>query len=98
MVSGWTISRSPLARSVTVGLTLDVGTSKGSNVLFAHAGSGTAFVSFEAKDSAPGLEPSDATGLPDSRGVKMATTAVSLVRYFFETRFTSATVTFLIAS
>src|SRR5262249_43504027 len=84
--------------TVTVGLTPDVGTSRGFNFLFAHAGRGTDFVSFGAKDSAPEREASEATGLPDSRGVNRAMTAVSLIRYFLATRFTSAAVTFLIAS
>ena len=87
-----------MASTVTAGFTFDAGTSRGFNVLFAHAGSGTGFVCLGAKDSLPGFEPSEATGLPDSRGVNKATTAVSLIRYFLATRFTSVTVTFLIAS
>src|SRR4030095_3366726 len=98
MVSGWTIRRTPLGNSVTVGLTFDIGTSRGFNVLFAQAGNGTDFVSFGAKDSLPGREFSDATGLPDSCGVNTATIAVSLVIYFFATRFQSAPLTVLIAS
>src|ERR1043166_8240900 len=98
MVSGWTISLIPLGSIVTVGFTLEAGTSRGLIFLFAHAGSGTGLVSLGANDSAPGRVPSAAVGLSELRGVNTATTDVSLIRYFAATRFTSATVTFLIAS
>src|SRR6266496_1262642 len=92
------IRRNPLGSAVTLGLTVDVGTANGESAFFAQAGSGTAFVCFGAKDSPPEREPSDATASPDSCGVIITVTALSLMRYFFATRFTSATVTFLIAS
>src|SRR5512145_1745040 len=98
MSSVCTISLRPLGSSVTIGFTRDVGTANGANVFFAQAGKGTGLVSLGAKDSVAGRESEAARGLPDSRGVNIATTALSLKRYFLATRLTSATVTFLIAS
>src|ERR1051325_1784624 len=92
------IKRKPLGSLVSIGCTVDTGTDSGATALFAQAGNGTALVCLGAKDSPPARELCVATASPDACGVMITTTALSLVKYFFATRFTSATVTFLIAS
>ena len=57
------IRRNPLGNTVTLGLTVDVGTANGESAFFAQAGNGTAFVCFGAKDSPPERGPSEADGL-----------------------------------
>src|SRR5512135_73171 len=89
--------RNPLGRSVTVGTGMGAGRVGGITAALAQAGRGTGLVCFGANDSAP-PNPWEATGCPDGRGVRIAVTAVSLTRYSLATRFTSATVTFLMAS
>src|SRR5690242_8553238 len=92
------IRRKPFANLVSIGRTVDVGRESGDTAFLAHAGSGTAFACFGANDSPPERELCDATAAPDSRGIIIRTTALSLLKYFLATRFTSAAVTLLIAS
>ncbi len=65
---------------------------------FAQAGRGTDLVCLGPKDSWPRPNPAVAAGLPEGRGVKIPTIAVSFTRYSRATRFTSATVTFWMAA
>src|SRR5512135_1589417 len=92
------IRRKPLGSTVSIGWTVDAGTANGARAFLAQPGSGTGLVCLGAKDSPPERGLCDATASPDSRGVITATIALSLVKYFFATRFTSAAVTLLIAS
>ena len=61
---------------------MEVGTVNGERVFFAQAGSGTGLVCFGANDSPPERGTFAATGSPDSRGVIITATALSLSRYF----------------
>ena len=96
-LSCWTIRRIPLRSIVATGFTFDGGEVGRTAALFAQAGSSTGSVRLGANDSFPPY-PFEATGFPEGRGVTMAVSAVSLMRYPLATRFTSSTVTFPIAA
>src|SRR4051812_18866096 len=90
--SGWTMSLMPLARLVTNGLRVEVGTGKSRVTFRAHDGNLTLGFFDDEKFSAP-PKLFDEIGLSAACGVRMAVTAWSKSKYFLATRSTSSTVT-----
>ncbi len=92
-----TIRRSPLASTTSDAAGGGGGTFSDFTEASAQSGNSTGLVGAAVVTSAP-PKPEPATGSPLADGFRMATIALSTVRYFFAARFTSATVTLFMAS